>query len=92
MTVSRKPPVGVADLNQYDGLSESLPQSIPSVIERRRKALTADDLAELLPIKRDTFLQWAREGRIPAMRVNGCVLFDPKTVAAWLRERMTTAA
>jgi hypothetical protein len=81
-SASKMPPASITSIDQH-----AMPD-IPTTIEHRRKALTAADLAELLPIQRDTFLQWAREGRMPSMKINGCVTFDPKTTAAWLREQM----
>ena len=85
----KMPPATVTSIDEYDSLGDSLPKSIPTIIERRKKALTAADLAELLPIKRKTFLQWAKDNRMPSMRLNGRTTFDPKTTAAWLRQRMT---
>jgi excisionase family DNA binding protein len=61
--------------------------SIPDLIAHKRAAMTAEELGELLQVQRDSLLQWAREGRIPAMKVNGCVRFDPKEIAEWLRLR-----
>jgi len=73
----------------YDNFTDNLPRSLASVIEHKKKAMTAADLAELFPIKANTFLQWTREGRFPGMKLNGCVVYDPKTTAAWLRQRTT---
>ena len=59
--------------------------SLPDRIEQYGHALTAGKLAELLAVSRITVFKLAKAGRIPCFRVGTCVRFDPKIVAAWLR-------
>jgi len=59
--------------------------SLPDRIEQHGHALTAPELAELLAVSRITVFKLAKAGRIPCFRVGTCVRFDPKVVAAWLR-------
>jgi excisionase family DNA binding protein len=61
--------------------------SLPDRIERFGHALRASELAELLAISRITVFKMAKTGRIPCFRIGTCVRFDPKVVAAWLRQR-----
>jgi excisionase family DNA binding protein len=63
----------------------SAPITLAERIERIAKALTADELAELLNVSRVTVFKLARAGRIPSFRIGTCVRFDPKAVAMWLR-------
>jgi excisionase family DNA binding protein len=64
--------------------SESL--SIADRIERFQRALTANELAELLAVSRITIFKQAKAGRIPSFRIGTCVRFDPHSVARWLRK------
>jgi excisionase family DNA binding protein len=54
-------------------------------IERIGRALTANELAEMLTVSRITIFKQAKAGRIPSFRVGTCVRFDPRSVAQWLR-------
>jgi excisionase family DNA binding protein len=61
-------------------------QSLPDQIELITHALTAAELAKLLPVSRVTIFKQAAAGRIPSFRVGPCVRFDPRAVANWLRK------
>lgn len=54
-------------------------------IERMGRALTANELAEMLTVSKITVFKQAKAGRIPSFRVGTCVRFDPRSVAQWLR-------
>jgi excisionase family DNA binding protein len=56
-------------------------------IERMGRALTADDLAELLSVSKVGVYKLAAEGKIPHFRIGVSLRFDPHSVAGWLRER-----
>jgi excisionase family DNA binding protein len=60
--------------------------SLANRIERMGRALTADELAEMLTVSRITIFKLAKTGRIPCFRIGTCVRFDPRAVAAWLRK------
>jgi len=49
------------------------------------RALTAEELAEMLTVSRITIFKQAKAGRIPSFRIGTCVRFDPRAVAQWLR-------
>lgn len=55
-------------------------------IERIGRALTADELAQMLTVSRITIFKLAKAGRIPCFRIGTCVRFDPRAVATWLRQ------
>jgi excisionase family DNA binding protein len=61
--------------------------SLADRIERTGRALTADELAELLSVSRITIFKQAKAGRIPSFRVGTCVRFCPRTTADWLRRQ-----
>jgi excisionase family DNA binding protein len=70
--------------NSKNSSTQSL--SLPDRIERMKRALTADELAEMLAVSRITIFKQAKAGRIPSFRIGTCVRFDPQAVARWLRK------
>jgi excisionase family DNA binding protein len=50
--------------------------SLASRINAIHRALTAEELAELLQMSRITILRRAKRGSIPSFRVGSCVRFD----------------
>ena len=65
--------------------SSTEPLSLADRIERIGRALTANELAEMLTVSKITIFKQAKAGRIPSFRVGTCVRFDPRSVAQWLR-------
>ena len=61
--------------------------SIADQIESIERALTAQELAEILSVSPITIVKQAKSGRIPSFRIGTCVRFDPKIIADWLREQ-----
>lgn len=55
-------------------------------IERKPRALTAPELADLLGFGKTAVYDLAKRGGIPHYRVGGSIRFDPAQTAAWLRE------
>lgn len=47
--------------------------------------LTIKDLSEQLQIKRSTRYLWAQQGRIPCLKLNGLVRFDPVAIGEWVK-------
>jgi excisionase family DNA binding protein len=66
--------------------SSTEPLSLADRIERMKRALTADELAEILTVSRITIFKMAKARRIPSFRIGTCVRFDPRSVAQWLRK------
>ena len=83
----KKPAIGVPGPTVDDLMN--LPLSIPSMIEHHRGPMTAKTLALFLGIDDSTIYQRVQNKTIPAFNLDGAVRFDPHTIAAWLRERMT---
>jgi len=65
--------------------STTEPLFLADRIEQIGRALTANELAEMLTVSRITIFKLAKAGRIPSFRVGTCVRFDPRSVAQWLR-------
>ncbi len=65
--------------------SSTEPLSLADRIERIGRALTANELAEMLTVSKITIFKQAKAGRIPSFRIGTCVRFDPRSVAQWLR-------
>jgi excisionase family DNA binding protein len=65
--------------------SSAEPSSLADRIERMGRALTAEELAEMLTVSKITIFKQAKAGRIPSFRIGTCVRFDPRSVAEWLR-------
>jgi excisionase family DNA binding protein len=55
------------------------------------RLLTADDVAELLQVRRSWVYAEARAGRIPHIRLGRYRRFDTKQVEAWIESRETSA-
>jgi excisionase family DNA binding protein len=60
---------------------------LPAQIRKLKRALSAQQLAELLSFTRSYILKRAKAGKIPSYRIGGAVRFDPIRVADWLEEQ-----
>ena len=49
------------------------------------RALTPEEVAELLGLTKVTILRWARAGRIPSFKLGAQVRFDPRLLAEWVK-------
>jgi len=54
--------------------------------------LSADSAAALLGIHVNTLLKWAREGRVPCLRLGRRVEFRASSLNRWLDEQYTVTA
>ena len=74
--------------SESERLQESLPESLPlSLIEKLKsfqRAMTAEEVADLLNISRFTVLRKAKRHVIPSFRVGHVIRFDPRALASWL--------
>ncbi len=95
----RKSPEGIRSSStlKYPG-SNAVPQEtapvqaeIIAVIESRRGAWSAHDLAELLGCSGKHIYALAKSGRMPHLRIDGMIRFDPAATGRWLRERFVAA-
>jgi excisionase family DNA binding protein len=60
---------------------------LPSRIERRRKALTVSELAELISLSPKQVYKLVQQGHLPSYRIAGSIRLDPITTAQWLRSQ-----
>ena len=60
---------------------------IPGRIERRRKALTVKEVAELIHLSGKQIYELVGRGHIPSYRIAGAIRFDPLRTANWLRSQ-----
>ena len=65
-----------------------LSSSIIEGIEKNPRALTAQEVAEILRVSDMTIYRLAKAGGIPSFKVGNSLRFDPKAVAGWLRQQM----
>ena len=57
-------------------------------LRSKRKALTVEDLADLLCIGVRTLYKEVEDSRIPFFRVRSSIRFDPHQIADWLEMKM----
>ena len=69
----------------------SVESRIIAVIEAKHSAWSAHELAELLGCSGKHIYALAKSGRLPHLRINGMVRFDPAATAQWLREKFVAA-
>jgi hypothetical protein len=65
----------------------SVSASLTEQIESLTSAMTATQLAKLLAMDRASVYRAAKSGALPSFLIGTCVRFDPKQIAACLRER-----
>ncbi|MBS0165201.1 MAG: helix-turn-helix domain-containing protein [Nitrospira sp.] len=48
--------------------------------------LTIKDIAARLKVKDKTLYAWAAQGRIPTLKINGVIRFEPEAIDRWLQD------
>ena len=48
--------------------------------------LTVKDMATRLQVKDKTVYAWASQGKIPCIKINGAIRFDPGEIEQWLQQ------
>jgi predicted DNA-binding transcriptional regulator AlpA len=61
--------------------------SLIDMLRRLKTLLTAMQLGEFLGLSPKTLFGWAKQGRIPVVRMGSAIRFDPRVIAVWLTER-----
>jgi len=59
-------------------------------LERHQTALKVSEVAKMLTTSSTQVYRWAESGKIPAFRLGTMWRFDPRVIATWLREKLTT--
>jgi excisionase family DNA binding protein len=62
--------------------------TIAESLRSKNKAVTVDELADLLSVSVRTLYTEVQDNRIPFFRVRGSIRFDPHQVADWLEGKM----
>jgi excisionase family DNA binding protein len=78
-----------ADHGPFEPAAE---MSLATYIGSLRRALTVKQVAELLSMSSRTVQQWAKVGRLPAIRHGSLTRFDPLALAEWVRGNSTSPA
>lgn len=60
---------------------------IDEIIEQKKGALRANDIARILDLSEKQIYKMAASGEIPSLRIANSVRFDPHDFAVWLRTR-----
>ncbi|GGG87300.1 helix-turn-helix domain-containing protein [Edaphobacter dinghuensis] len=60
---------------------------IDQILEEKKGALKADDVAPILAVSVKQIYKMAANGEIPSLRIASSVRFDPHDLAVWLRAR-----
>jgi len=58
--------------------------SLVEILDSCANLITVNQLAALLTKHQQTVYKWMRQGKIPFIRVEGRVGFDPSTIANWI--------
>jgi len=57
-------------------------------LESLNRLLTVEEFAEFSRLSEKTIYRHIRSHRLPAVRVMGRIVLEPRATAAWLRERL----
>jgi excisionase family DNA binding protein len=74
------------------GKHQPMPCGLADQVEQIPHALTAKDLAALLCVSPMTIYRLAARHAIPSYRIGDSLRFDPKAVAAYLRQALGCTA
>lgn len=60
---------------------------IATVLESRRGGMSAEEVAQIIGIPRQTIYALASNNRIPAVKLGSRLIFDPARLAVWWRSK-----
>lgn len=58
-------------------------------LRKRDSYLSTKEMMTLLQKTRNTLCEWARKGKVPAIRIGNEYFYDPRLMADWLACRQT---
>jgi len=64
-----------------------MPKSLPEELESKPGLINVTELSHILGLHPVTVREWAREGRLPHVRVGYNIKFDRQRIADWIRDR-----
>lgn len=53
---------------------------------KNKRLMTVEEVSDYLRVKRSTVYEWARSGRIPAVKVGRLWRFETEKIEAWVRD------
>ena len=56
-------------------------------LRRRTAYLSTKEVLQIIPVERKALCRYVRAGKLPALRVGGGYLFDPRQLADYLAAR-----
>ena len=69
------------------GACSQADQSIAGRVRATGRALTVEELAELLNVSTKGLYSKVRTGRMPALKLGSMIRFDPHVTARWLEDQ-----
>jgi predicted DNA-binding transcriptional regulator AlpA len=63
---------------------------IEQILEQKRGALRASDIAQILDLSEKQIYKMAATGELPSLRIASSVRFDPHDFVVWLKARSST--
>jgi excisionase family DNA binding protein len=60
---------------------------LEQIIQKKKGALRANDIAEILDLSEKQIYKLAAAGKIPSLKIENSVRFDPQDLADWLKSR-----
>ena len=78
-------------ISKRDRLTDAETQwrNLAAYMREMRRLLTVEQLAELLTCSAKNIYALVKRGRLPAVRYDSSIRFDPLVIADWLEARMT---
>ena len=52
----------------------------------QKRLLNADELSQMIGMRRDTIYRWVSQRRIPYVRIGRSTKFDIETINEWIKE------
>lgn len=68
------------------------PRDLAAVVEQRSGLLNVQNLIQLTGFKKTAIYDMVADGRIPYLRFDSSIRFDPIAIADWLREHTVPMA
>jgi predicted DNA-binding transcriptional regulator AlpA len=68
------------------------PRDLAAMVEQRQGLLNVQDLVRLTRFGKTAIYEMVAAGRIPYLRFDSSIRFDPIAIAAWMREHTVLLA
>jgi excisionase family DNA binding protein len=62
------------------------------LVASRKSAMTVAQVAEILSVSQRLIYQLVAAGEVPHIRIGAAVRFEPKTLSAWLNEKLQASS